>query len=84
MRSDPEHFDHLKLLYSLSSQTSQTKQTTITFENVSYLLQKFGDKKEIFLTANDEKKMLSETATNIRMETFGDSDVGTPDTDSNF
>jgi hypothetical protein len=48
---------------------------------VSTLLQKFGDKKEIFLTANDEKKMLAETATNIRMDTFDDSEVGSPDTE---
>ncbi|EFX77489.1 C1q and tumor necrosis factor-related protein-like protein 2 [Daphnia pulex] len=87
MRSDPEQFDHFKLLYSLSSQTSQIKQTTIRIDSVtsgqmvSTLLQKFGDKKEIFLTANDEKKMLTETATNIRMDTFDDSEVGSPDTE---
>jgi hypothetical protein len=87
MRSDPEQFDHFKLLYSLSSQTSQTKQTTIRIDSVtsgqmvSTLLQKFGDKKEIFLSANDEKKMLTETATNIRMDTFDDSEVGSPDTE---
>jgi hypothetical protein len=34
------------------------------------------------LTANDEKMMLVETATNIRMETFDDSEVGSPDTES--
>jgi hypothetical protein len=85
LRSDPEQFDHFKLLYSLSSQTSQTKQTTISINSVtsgqmvSTLLQKFGDKKEIFLTANDEKKMLTETATNIRMDTFDDYEVGSPD-----
>ncbi|XP_046645616.1 uncharacterized protein LOC124336056 isoform X2 [Daphnia pulicaria] len=88
MRSDPEQFDHFKLLYSLSSQTSQTKQTTISIDSVtsgqmvSTLLQKFKNKKEIFLTANDEKKMLTETATNIRMDTFDDSEVGSPDTES--
>jgi hypothetical protein len=71
MRSNPEQFDHFKLLYSLSLQRSQTQQTTISIDSVtsgqmvSTLLQKFGDKKEIFLTANDEKKMLAETATNI-------------------
>jgi hypothetical protein len=87
MRSDPEQFDHFKLLYSLSSQTSQTKQTTISIDSVtsgqmvSTLLQKFGDKKEIFLTADDEKKMLTETVTNIRMDTFDDSEVGSPDTE---
>ncbi|XP_046637840.1 uncharacterized protein LOC124316133 isoform X1 [Daphnia pulicaria] len=88
MRSDPKHLDHFKLLYSLSSQTSQTKQTTISIDSVtsgqmvSTLLQKFEDKKEIFLTANDEKKMLAETATNIRMDTFDDYEVGSPNTES--
>ncbi len=88
MRSNPEQFDHLKFLYSLSSQTSQIKHTTISIDSVtsgqmvSTLLQKFGDKKEIFLTANDEKKMLTETATNIRMDTFDDSEVGSPDTEN--
>jgi hypothetical protein len=87
MRSNPEQFDHLKFLYSLSSQTSQTKQTTISIGSVTSghmittLLQKFDDKKEIFLTANDEKKMLMEAATNIRMDTFDDSEVGSPDTE---
>jgi hypothetical protein len=90
MQSDPTQFDHFKLLYSLSSQTSQTKQTTITIDSitsgqmVTTLLQKFGDKKEIFLTANDEKKMLTETANNIRMDTFDDSEVGSPDTESHI
>ncbi|XP_046457079.1 uncharacterized protein LOC124204112 [Daphnia pulex] len=88
MRSNPEQFDHLKLLYSLSSQTSQTKQTTISIDSitsgemVTALLQKFGDKKEIFLTANDEKKMLTEMATKFRMDTFDDSEVESPDTES--
>ncbi|XP_046456215.1 uncharacterized protein LOC124203584 [Daphnia pulex] len=88
MRSNPQQFDHFKLLYSLSSQTSQTKQTTISIESVTSgqmvtaLLQKFEDKKEIFLTANDEKKMLAEMATKFRMDTFDDSEVWSPDTES--
>jgi hypothetical protein len=49
---------------------------------VSTLLQKFEDKKEIFLTASDEKKMLTETATKIRMDTFDDYEVVSPDTES--
>ncbi|EFX82669.1 C1q and tumor necrosis factor-related protein-like protein 2 [Daphnia pulex] len=90
MRSVPKHLDHFKLLYSLSSQTSQTKQTTISIDSVtsgtlvSNLLQKFEDKKEIFLTADDEKKMLTETATNIRMDTFDDYEVLSPDTESHI
>ncbi|XP_046459432.1 uncharacterized protein LOC124205909 [Daphnia pulex] len=88
MRSNPEQFDHFKLLYSLSTQKSQTKQTTISIDRitssqmVTSLLQKFRYKKEIFLTANDEKKMLAEITTNIRMDTFDDYEVGSPDTES--
>ena len=88
MRSAPKHLDHFKLLFRLSSQTSQTKQATINIDSVtsgsmvSHLLQKFEDKNEIFLTANDEKKMLTETATNIRMETFDDSEIASPDTEN--
>ena len=88
MRSNPEQFDHLKLRYSLISPASQTKQTTISIDSVtsgsivSKLLQKFGNKKEIFLTANDEKKMLTETAANIRMETFDDTEIGSPETET--
>nr|CAH0101839.1 unnamed protein product [Daphnia galeata] len=68
--------------------TSQTKQATISIDSVtsgsmvSHLLQKFEDKNEIFLTPNDEKKMLTETATNIRMETFDDSEIASPDTEN--
>jgi hypothetical protein len=40
--------------------------------------QKFGFEKEIFLTAGDEKKMITEMATHIRMNTFVDSDVVSP------
>jgi hypothetical protein len=40
--------------------------------------QKFGFEKEIFLTAGDEKKMITEMATHIRMDTFVDLDVVSP------
>ncbi|KAI9563440.1 hypothetical protein GHT06_010903 [Daphnia sinensis] len=82
MRSNPEQFDHFKLLFSLSSQTSKTKETTIRIENivagqmVSGLLQRFGhEKDQVYLTANDEKRLVMETATNIFVESFDDSDV---------
>jgi hypothetical protein len=91
MQSDPEQFAHLKLLYSFSSQTSQTKVTIIPIDSVTSsrmvtnLLQIFGsDQNYIFLTSDDEKKMLAETSTNIRMNIFDDSEIGTPDTDTQF
>jgi hypothetical protein len=89
MRSKPEQFDHFKLLFSLSSQTSQTKQTVIRIETiasgqmVSDLLQKYGSEtKEVFLTASDEKRMLTETATNIRLDTFDETEVGSSNSES--
>jgi hypothetical protein len=88
MRPNPEQFDHLKLLFSLSSQTSQTKETTIRIDNVvsgqmvSNLLQRFGQKDEILLTTYDEKRLLTETTTNILVETFDDSDVVSPNSES--
>jgi hypothetical protein len=48
------------------------------------ILHRFGDKTEVCLTANDEKKMLTEMANNIRLDTFDDSEVGSPDTDIKF
>jgi hypothetical protein len=88
LRSDPEQFHHFKLLYSLSSQTLFTKQATISFESVisgqmiTNLLHKFGDKTDVFLTANDERKMLTETATNIRIDTFNDTEIASSDTET--
>jgi hypothetical protein len=87
MRSNPEQFDHLKILYSLSAQKLQTKQTTITIDSITSgqmitnLLQKFRNEKEVFLPANDERKMLAEMATNIRMDTFDDYEVVSPDSE---
>lgn len=88
MRSRPEQFDHFKLRFSLSSQTSQTRETVIRIESVTSgemvtsLLQKFGKhKEEVYLTAKDANKMLAETATNIRIDSFVDSDVVDPNSE---
>ena len=81
MRISPRQFEHFRILFGLASQTSQTKETTIGIDNVvsgpimTKLLQRFGESPEIFLAANDEKKLLSELASKILMETFDESDV---------
>lgn len=81
MRSHPEQFEHLKLLFSLSSQKSQTKQSTVHLENiasgqmVAKLLQKFETEEEVLLTAADEKRLLTETTMNVIVEIFDDTDV---------
>jgi hypothetical protein len=88
MRINPQQFDHFKLLFSLTSQTSQTKQTVIRIDNVvsgqmvSNLLQRFDqDIQQAFLTAKDEKRLLTETITNVFVETFEDSDVISPNSE---
>ena len=81
MRTRPEEFHHFKLLFSMSSQSTQTKQTVIRIQSVvngnmvSKLLQKYQNEKEVLLTAQDEKQLLSETMTNVLIESFDDSDV---------
>ena len=89
MRNNPQQFDHLKLQFSWSSQTSKTKETAIRIENVmsgqlvSDLLQRFDQKnKEIWLTSKDEKRILKETATNVLVESFDNTDVVSPDSES--
>jgi hypothetical protein len=80
MRSNPEQFGHFKLLFGLASQVSQTKDITIRIDNVvsgqmvQNLLQQFDDD-QVFLTANDEKRLLTETTTNILIDTLEDSDM---------
>jgi hypothetical protein len=89
MRINPQQFDHFKLLFSLTSQTSQTKQTVIRVDNVvsgqmvSDLLLRYDQNvQEVFLSANDEKRLLMETMTNVLVETFDDLDVVSSNSES--
>ncbi len=56
MRSNPEQFGHLKLLFSLSSQTSERKETIIRIDNIvtgemmTKLDQRYPDAKEVYKT----------------------------------
>jgi hypothetical protein len=50
---------------------------------VSDLLQKYGSEtNEVFLTASDEKRMLTETVTNIRLDTFDETEVGSSNSEA--
>ncbi|XP_046654273.1 uncharacterized protein LOC124345613 [Daphnia pulicaria] len=89
MRTNPKQFNDFKLLFSLSSQTSQTKQTVIRIDNIvsgqmmAQMLQKFNEStKEALLTASDEKKLLTESMTNVLVDTFDDSDVVSQNSES--
>jgi len=84
MRLNPEQFSHLQLQFSMASVKSQTLETKIHVRNImtgdmaSKLLQRLPAGDFVLLTAEDEKRLVSESATNIFMETFDDSDVVTP------
>ena len=82
MRSHPEQFGHFKLLFGLTSQLSQTKDIAIRIDNivsgqmVQNLLQQFDQEtQEVFLTANDEKRFLTETTNKILFESLEDLDI---------
>lgn len=83
MRTNPDQFNHLKLLFGLTSQASHTEDIIIRIDNivsksqmVQNLLQQFDqDTQDVFLTANDEKRLLTETTINILIDTLEDMDV---------
>ena len=67
-------------------QTSKTKETAIRIENVmsgqlvSDLLQRFDQEKRNLAHIHlDEKRILKETATNVLVESFDNTDVVSPD-----
>ena len=80
MRHNADQFSHFRLLFSLSSERAQTRQTLMRVKNVvkgqmaSTLLQRLPSAESVLLTANDEKRLLTESATNIIIDTFDDTD----------
>jgi hypothetical protein len=81
MRLNPDQFSHLQLQFSMASVKSQTRETKIRVGNIvtgdlaSNLLQRMPEGDFVLLKAEDEKRLISESATNIFIETFEDSDV---------
>ncbi|XP_057374181.1 uncharacterized protein LOC130695083 [Daphnia carinata] len=81
MRVNPYQFSHLKLLFSLDSQTTQRRETVIRVESIlsgemmSTLNQRYPNKPDALLTAQDEKRLLTESATNVIVDSFDDSEV---------
>ena len=80
MRERPQMFSDLRLLLSVASQTSKTKETQISVESIrssnmaAKLNQQMGTKDSAFLTADDEQRFFSESANNIIVDSFDDSD----------
>ena len=93
MRDNPMQFSDLRMLFSLASEKSQSLKTVIRVESIlsgniaSKLNQQMTGLDFALITAADEQKLISESATNIMIESFSDSDLVTPQTEaqiSNF
>lgn len=88
IHQDPEKFDNLKLLFSLLSQMSKSEEIVINFKNIvfgqtiSKILQKFDLHAELYLTAEDVNRLLTEMTSNVIMERFDDSDIVSPYSES--
>ncbi|XP_059351140.1 uncharacterized protein LOC130692747 [Daphnia carinata] len=81
MRVNPYQFSHFKLLFSLDSQTTQRRETVIRVESIlsgelmSTLNQRYRDEADVLLTAQDEKRLLTESVTNVIVDSFDDTEV---------
>ena len=90
MRLNPDQFSHLQLHFRMASVESQTRQTKIHVGNIvtgdmaTKLLQRIPEGDFVLLTAEDEKRLISESATNIFIETFDDSDVVAPNSQAHI
>jgi len=88
MRTTPQQYSNLKLFFSQSAQKTQRRETVIRIENImagemaARLEQRFSDKPNALLTAEDEKRLLTESSTNVLIDSFDDSDVVSPTTEA--
>ena len=79
MRERPQMFSELRLLLTVDSQTSKTKETKISVESIRSgkmvleILRHFEGKDQGFLTAEEEQRLISESANNIIIDISDDS-----------
>ena len=87
MQTNPNQFEDFELKFSLSTQKSERREAFIRVENVmsgklmSKLDQRFPNQDGILLTAEDELRFKAETATNIMIETFDDSEISSSESE---
>jgi len=78
MRSGPHQFDYLKLVLRLESHTSKRREVLIRFDSaikgdlIAKLKQRYPEQETVILTAADEKRLVSESLSNIVVEIFHD------------
>lgn len=77
---NPTDFEHFKFFFG--DAITKTQLTNIRVINsggmASKLLQRYPKEKDVYLTANDENKLVSELETNIFLESFGGFDMISP------
>ena len=81
MKTQPEDFSHFLMLFDMSSSTAQTTKLDINVANLqngnlaSKLIQKLPKVETAYLTADDTKQLLVESATKIIINSFTDRQV---------
>jgi hypothetical protein len=81
MKSAPADFSHFLMLFDMSSSTSQTTKLDINVSNLqngnlaSKLIQTLPNVDTVYLTAEDSKQLLVESATKIIINSFTDKQV---------
>lgn len=82
LKSEPQQFEAVfKIKFNVATRKTQQKETAISVENVvsgdlfTRLDQRFPHAKEVYLTAEDTKKLLSESANKVVVQSFTENDV---------
>ncbi len=73
MRTSPQQFQAIQVHFALSPHQSETKEIKIVASGptVNKLLRRFEKEQEVFITGNDEKRLLTEvTSATIKMESL--------------
>ena len=84
MKSNPNQFNDLNILFSLATDAAQSAQTAITVANIvsgkyaSKLLQSMSGASSAMITAADENQLVAESAAKVIVQTISDSDVVSP------
>lgn len=85
MQQNPTQLNHLKFLFSLSSQPTQSKEIILTTKNIlsRKVLSKLWNQcvntdEYVLITKEEENRLLSDLTTNIIAESFDESEIVSP------
>jgi hypothetical protein len=81
MKQRPDQFENFHLSFMLSSQKTKQRKTNIHIDSIvsgsmfTRLQQKYPEADSVLLTADDKKKLLSETRTKVLADTVHDNEI---------